>query len=446
MKKRSLTLLLSLLLLLPLTVICRAESEYNDSLWRLNDYVGVMDDEEAEAFDEQLFDALERYEFDLPICLRDDFEDQDLVEYGQWFYEHNGFGYGAERDGVLLVADLYDDEAVVMPFGPRGEALLTENDCADLAGWFEDEALEDCAQALENYAARVCTVLSSAETAERDVLDPAEQPGTQLQTDMLTPKPSELPAWYPEDVAHFQNFQDPDAPRLVDEAGIFSEDTRQAIRAKLESLRECYGKDFVVYTDVSSYGLDRSICAADFYVFNGYGLGSDASGLVLFICMEPGNRGWWTAATGSSRSYITERNINRLDDRLEPYMKAGDYGEGVLGYLDDLDVLFKTGSAPRPASETALLTALSLAGGAVAAIAVVASLRAQMKTVAQKAEADEYLAPGSFVLRNRRNYFLRSSISRRRIEKSSGGGGGSSFSGGYSSSSGSSFSGGGRSF
>lgn len=127
-----------------------------------------------------------------------------------------------------------------------------------------------------------------------------------------------MPGWYPENWADFQSFYDPNAPQLTDTADIFTE-KEEVIREQLKALRETYGTDFVVFTDVSTCGLSRKVYAADFFEATGHGLGDDFSGMILFICMEEGNRGWWTAARGSVKPLFSEKAINWLDDRLEPY-------------------------------------------------------------------------------------------------------------------------------
>jgi uncharacterized protein len=264
----------------------------------------------------------------------------------------------------------------------------------------------------------------------------------------LTEDQQSLPDWYPESWSKFEYFYDSDAPQLTDTADIFTEEEESVIREKLRELREVYGSDFVVFTDVSTYGLSREIYAADFFEATGHGIGQDYSGMILFICMEPGNRGWWTAAKGAVRPLFTEKAINWIDDKLEPYMRSGDYGQGVIQYLDNLDTLYRNGAPPVPF--TTFLTALggSLAVGGIVGFIGMALLEDTMKTVKEAAHADSYLVKGSFRLRHSRNIFLYSTVSRTRRKSSSGGGssGGSSYSGSYSSSSGSSWSGGGRSF
>ena len=107
-----------------------------------------------------------------------------------------------------------------------------------------------------------------------------------------------MPAWYPKDPLTFPYYHDKDAPRIVDTADIFSDEEESSMEARLTELRGQLGKDIVVFTDVSTYGLSQPVYAADFYDFNGYGIGDDREGVCLMICMDPADRGWWACCTG----------------------------------------------------------------------------------------------------------------------------------------------------
>lgn len=82
-----------------------------------------------------------------------------------------------------------------------------------------------------------------------------------------------MPDWYPENWADFEYFYDPDAPQLTDAADIFTDEEETLLREQLKTLRETYGTDFVVFTDVSTCGLSRKVYAADFFEATGHGLG-----------------------------------------------------------------------------------------------------------------------------------------------------------------------------
>ncbi|MCR5509126.1 MAG: TPM domain-containing protein [Lachnospiraceae bacterium] len=155
---------------------------------------------------------------------------------------------------------------------------------------------------------------------------------------------TELPDWYPEDGSEFVPFHDEGAPRVTDAADIFSDDDEWEMEKRLYEIRSEIDKDIVIYTDVSSYGMDQSILAADFYDYNGYGCGDDYEGICLFICMDPDDRGWWAATYGpETKKLYTEEFANELDEALYEYMASGEYGEGVKDWIENIHTLYVKG-------------------------------------------------------------------------------------------------------
>ena len=170
----------------------------------------------------------------------------------------------------------------------------------------------------------------------------AEAPLT--TTGLISPGPaSDKPVWYPESTVGFQFYNDADAERVVDYADLFTDEEEAAIAQAIAGQSARGNADIVVVTDSSSYGMSHMEYADDFYDFNGYGFGDNRDGIVLFICMEPGNRGWWTSVTGrldpavsSGPVLYTEAVANQLDDALYNYMVSGRYSEGVLDWVNNV--------------------------------------------------------------------------------------------------------------
>ncbi|MBR6025873.1 MAG: TPM domain-containing protein, partial [Firmicutes bacterium] len=134
-----------------------------------------------------------------------------------------------------------------------------------------------------------------------------------------------------------------------DNADIFTDDEERAMEARIREIRKEIKKDIVIYTDVTDYGLDYDICAADFYDFNGYGYGDDYEGMILFIDMDPYNRGFFTCGTGPvSMGLHTETTANLLDDVLYEYMAAGMYTEGAANWIENIRTMYLKGSPFAP--------------------------------------------------------------------------------------------------
>ena len=256
-----------------------------------------------------------------------------------------------------------------------------------------------------------------------------------------------MPDWYPEDVSTFEDFHAENAPHVVDDADMFTDAEEAALSEKIASIIAAHGYDLVLYTAPSTYGLNHRILAADFYQFCGYGTGDDYSGSVLLICMDPADRGWYTAACGAARDYYTSESINRIDDIIEPLMLDGDYYGAMEQYFNAVDYLYAHGEPPKEPASFGFSAICGIILGVIVGFVAMAVLVAQMKPVRRAAHAADYLVPGSFRLGAKQDHYLYSTVSKHlRPKNTSSSGGKSGYSRSFSSSGGRSFSGGGRKF
>ncbi|MBQ2306368.1 MAG: TPM domain-containing protein [Clostridia bacterium] len=260
----------------------------------------------------------------------------------------------------------------------------------------------------------------------------------------------DMPDWYdpdfsPADVYH----NDPSEPRVVDNAGVFSEAEYDRLSRQLESMRNELNMDFVLLTDDSYHGQGYIKYATDFYDMNGYGLGDDFSGVIFFLCFEPGDRGFEAYGTGRAEKYMTERNVDKMSDKIMDHMVDGNYAKGVETYFSQLRTLIKKGRLPLSGSQIAALVIIPSLIGLIGGGISLSSAKASMRTVVKATTAAEYLNPISFVVNGSVDNLINTDVSRTFIDRSSSSGGrsgGSSYHSGFHSSGGHSFSGGGRRF
>ncbi len=282
-----------------------------------------------------------------------------------------------------------------------------------------------------------------------------------------------LPDWYPDDISGFVRFHNDTAPRVVDNADIFYDWQEDEMLDWIAGIRDNLGFDLVIYTDDTDYGLGRGLCAADFHFYGGYGFGDDYTGTVLFICMEPGNRGWFTATSGECIGIYTDDVLNGIDDKLEPYMVAGaqngnengEYGEGVIDYLGNVYELYENHNFKKNFDTMSVgdklsgldignMFILSLIAGIVSGVIVLVTRLSGMKSIRKAQNADRYSVRDSFrrVALSERLvdvHVTRTAKPKNESSSSSSSSSGGSFhsSGGSShSSGGGSYGGGGRSF
>jgi len=332
-------LLCALFLLMSLGASADGE-DWSEDYYRIIDYTDTLSDEEVESLDEDCIAILSDYKVDLAFLVLTE-EDQggdSLEDWARDAYDACSFGYGSNRDGFMAAYNADTEEVVILCFGnaeQRMDADYRAFICLSAPGYREEYGLFGVLYAVIRHTQNYL-----ADHPAEGMGDPTAAPAGQNGRGSTEGKP----AWYPDDPQHFEKYHDPDAPRVVDVADIFTDGEEAEMEARLREIRAELGKDIVVFTDVSSYGLGHAVYAADFYDFNGYGIGDEYEGACLLICMDPNDRGFWTCCTGSeTRTLFTEEFANQLDDRLYDYMVNGDYGDGAADWIENFRNLYRTG-------------------------------------------------------------------------------------------------------
>ena len=104
--------LAALVLLLALAVPAfAAEEGFADLYYRLNDIAEVLNEDEDNELEASLEELSVRQNFDVTIATIDSLEDEgytSMEEYADDLYDYCEFGYGADRDGVLLLVSIGD--------------------------------------------------------------------------------------------------------------------------------------------------------------------------------------------------------------------------------------------------------------------------------------------------------------------------------------------------
>ena len=302
--KKIVSILICLLLALCLAAPCFAAS-YREEIYRLNDFAGVLNAGELDSIDDEICDFIDAYGVDLPICIRTDLGDTDPYDFLDRFYEDNGYGAGDSKDAVAMLILSDAGELYIVSYGDRGEALIE--------AMSENSDMDDAAAALNSsfssgeYGSALRKYVEAAGSAAKDAFGTSYSgssghsgssgssaqsgsSGSSSQPGSKASSSSTLPSWFPADDSSFVEFHDYDAPRLVDNADMFTAAEEAQILEHIEKLRDEQGADLVIFTDTSTHGLSARDYAIAFHRYNGYGFGDDYSGSILFICMDPSDR------------------------------------------------------------------------------------------------------------------------------------------------------------
>ncbi|MBQ8306558.1 MAG: TPM domain-containing protein [Blautia sp.] len=225
-----------------------------------------------------------------------------------------------------------------------------------------------------------------------------------------------------------------DYDRVIDRAGLLSQDEWQKLDATLADISEAWSFDVIIVTVTGLDGIDPQTGADELYDRGGYGYGSSHDGILLLLSMQ--DRKWAISTTGFGITAFTDEGQAYMVSQFRPYLSDGEYYEGFncfAGLCRDFLEEASEGSPydtdhmpSEPLPWYAYLGSL-LGGGGVAGL-VTFGLKSQLKSVRLRQTADEYIERGSVDIRRREDVFLYSHVTRVPKPKNNtrGGGGGSS--------------------
>ena len=259
-------------------------------------------------------------------------------------------------------------------------------------------------------------------------------------------------------------------PYVLDNAGLLSESQRSTLESRAAELSEEHGCNLYIVTvkDHSEFNPDVYKAAKGIFTYYDLGYGDGKDGVLLLLSMNDrdfalighGDRG--ETICGHESRWIVE-------DEFLDNLGRDDWHGGFLDYLEACgnqltrlengeDITYGADiivgpdgqenhsyNAPGESARMPLAAKLAIGIGVPCLIALIvcSTFKAQMKTARLRTTAEEYVVPGSAVLRVQQDRFINRTETRVPIQTQSssgrgGGSGGSSFhsGGGFSGSSG----------
>lgn len=167
MKKRRMTLVLAVLLVLMGTVLVSADTIPDERLLpRLVDEAELLTEEEESELLASLDEISERQQCDVAVAAVNSLEGKTATAYADDFFDYNGYGYGKERDGILLLISMQDRDRAI---STHGYGITAFTDAA--LEYMADEILfylsdDMYIEAFEEYAALCDDFITQAKTGE----------------------------------------------------------------------------------------------------------------------------------------------------------------------------------------------------------------------------------------------------------------------------------------
>lgn len=332
---------------------------WNSTIFHFTDGRNLVEETENQEINDELKELIPELKFDIAIMISGSEYVKDHVyeEYLASIYSINDFGYGINRDGILMGINP-DTELMAFHLEGRAREIFTEpvmdgiTQKVQLA--YQEEGYAAAVHAYIDYAEEIVRDASSSCLSTENEYAPSAfvlkavsinslDTPTDIVIDGIT-----MPEWFRDD-ASFVNFNnDPSTPRVVDNAGLLTDEEEQQLMQRLLEIAEKTGQDIVLLTDETSYGLDNELYEMSFYIYQGYGFGEDHDGLMCFINMDPENREMCSTAFGAMERYFTRSGSYGLDDILYDHLVVQDYFGGFLEWADGVENLIRFGDVSVP--------------------------------------------------------------------------------------------------
>lgn len=343
-------------------------------------------DAALDAANELADDIYDEYGIEVLMLITDDYH-QGAKSLGKYAENYGGIGI-SKQDSVMLVLNEDEGEYVVRKTG-KCDGMFTNADC---------EGFWDAYNYEMSYADGFTAYLNSA----KSIISRSSAAGTGSVTSGAQSKVSQ--STY---------------PRLMDEAGLLSSDEAAEIKAKLDEISERQKFDVVIATVNSLSGKTPREYADDLYDYSGFGFGENKDGVLFLISME--DRDWYITTTGYGIAAITDAGREYIADKFTGYLSDGDYAEAFRIYANEVD-RFVTNAAETgkpydvgnlPHDPLSLIwIPISLVVGLIIAAGVVGGMKSKLRSVSFAAAADSYVKSGSMNVRESRDMFLYSTVSR----------------------------------
>lgn len=209
-------------------------------------------------------------------------------------------------------------------------------------------------------------------------------------------------------------------PRLTDNADILTYEEEVKLTKLLDEISERQNFDVVVHTCYGDSGNDI-VDYADCYYDDHFGINTDGAAYVI----DMSSNKWSISTSGRGVDNISNDKCDEIGGEAAEHLKSGDYYNAMVVFAEGCD-----DNCNGPKYNWFFGIVISLVIGFVIAFIATGVMKGQLKSVRFKAEANDYLVPGSLNITSSRDMFLYRNVTRRAKPKDTSSGSHTSSSGG----------------
>lgn len=438
MNKKFTALLMALLLALTLCVPAMASAEYG-SIFDETEELGSA--ELTYQGEQELPQLAKTLGIDLRVDVFTDegLEPDDTVsDIATYVYDNYDYGLGEDREGVSLT--------LLMKTQPDGSYALAEDDWCVYAFLSETRG---SSQELSDAVYAAIKPYMAAQAWNGEDMTMSATALSQAVDAMMKAASDYILANCPPDNSgevtetQTQEQTEVDMKYIFDISDLLTFDEWEKLEARAADISQRHGCGVYVafVDDFTKYGDGNDVYKTTYQLYhsNELGMGENRDGIIILLSMAERDYAMFVYGTYAETAF-NSYGQEKLEKAFLGNFKEDDWYGGVSNYLSTCDEYLTRADAGKPVRESpALLIAIAVVASCLLSGAICLFLKRSMKTVHQKVEANEYVAPGGLQLSKQYDRYthtteVRSKISSSDDSSSSGtsscsGGGGSGRSG-----------------
>lgn len=417
MKRKMTVLLTALILVLALGFPAMAAMEYG-AVYDETEKLGSVElTYQGEQKLPQLTEAL-GVDLRVDVFTDEGVEDISVSDIAVYVYENSGYGCGEEKDGVSLTLLLRGTEDGVYTLSESDWCVYALLDTArgsaqELSGIVHDAV----SPYMDERAWNGEDVTMSATALSQAVDAMAESVENYIRANAVTDVVGETAE------SQTQEPTGADMNYIFDLSDQLSYEEWAELEARAADISQRHGCG--VYAafvdDFTEYGGGNDVYKTTYQLYHAseLGMGADRDGIIILLSMD--DRDYAMFVYGDHAEYAFDRyGQKELEDAFLGYFGDNDWYGGVSHYLDTCDEYLTRAEEGKPVRKNTLpMYIIVVAASCAIAGGICLMLKWKMKTVHQKAEANEYVAAGGLNLTKQYDRYTHTTETRRKIHDDS---------------------------
>ena len=417
MNKKFTALLMALLLALSLCVPAAASVEYG-SIFDETEELGSA--ELTYQGEQELPQLAKNLGIDLRVDVFTDegLEPDDTVsDIATFIYGNYDYGLGEDKEGVSLT--------LLMKTQPDGSYALAENDWCVYA--FLSETRGSSQELSDTVYAAIKPYMAAQAWNGEDMTMSATALSQAVDAMMKAASDYILANCPPDNSGEVTETQTPeqtgvDMKYIFDNSDLLTFDEWEKLEARAADISQRHGCGVYVafVDDFTEYGYGNDVYKTTYQLYhaNELGMGENRDGIIILLSMAERDYAMFVYGTYAETAF-NSYGQEKLEKAFLGNFKEDDWYGGVSNYLSTCDEYLTRADAGKPVRESpALLIAIAVVASCLLSGAICLFLKRSMKTVHQKVEANEYVAPSGLQMSKQYDRYTHTTEVRSKISSS----------------------------